>query len=231
MKPKMQAFRERQAALGNKPRTLYMTDTEFETIKKVLAKIRAQGGIVNPNKANPDPIPVPEATQQAPVLVSNPVAEAEFTNADVIAMLDETATNLKIELPKADPEPVEVEPKDEYLVKLEEMALAFKAEGLSLDPEQEAIIAQIAKTDPGMAYARRAFAEDGARSYAKAMSKVEVKTEEIKPPTPEEQAELLALIEEVRLEYNSGGGIFKGEAKLTMPLEDQLEAFYNPIPA
>jgi hypothetical protein len=212
-KEHMKALREKQAALGRKGRLLYMTDTEFEAIKKALAKIRAQGGIVNPNKANPeanpDPIPIPEATQQAPVLVSNPVAE----------------------LPKADPKPVEVEPKDEYLVKLEEMALAFKAEGLSLDPEQEAIIAQIAKTDPGMAYARRAFAEDGARSYAKAMSKVEVKTEEIKPPTPEEQAELLALIEEVRLEYNSGGGIFKGEAKLTMPLEDQLEAFYNPIPA
>ena len=194
MKPKMKAFRERQAALGNKPRTLYMTDTEFETIKAALAKLRAQGGIVNPNKAKP----IPEAIQPTPALVSNPIAEA-------------------------DPEPDIAEPENEHLTKLNQMALAFKAEGLCLDPEEEATIAQLAKTDPAMAVVRRAFAEDGARAYAKAMSKVETKTKKIVPPTPEDQAELEALLSTLG---QTQGGIFKGDGKIPKPLEEQLEDFF-----
>ena len=212
MNERMKRFRETQTKLGRKSRNFYMTDTEFDATKRFLNDLRKPDG-QRRDWVDARPLtdayyksyhdkflakPIPEAIQPTPALVSNPIAEA-------------------------DPEPDIAEPENEHLTKLNQMALAFKAEGLCLDPEEEATIAQLAKTDPAMAVVRRAFAEDGARAYAKAMSKVEAKTEEIVPPTPEDQAELEALLSTLG---QTQGGIFKGDGKIPKPLEEQLEDFF-----
>ena len=42
MSERMKAYREKQLALGRRSRNLYMTDSEFENIKKLLAALRAK---------------------------------------------------------------------------------------------------------------------------------------------------------------------------------------------
>jgi hypothetical protein len=54
MQEKMKRYRERQAVLGRKPRTLYLTEAEFDLAKTILEKLRSKENDRNQSRTASD---------------------------------------------------------------------------------------------------------------------------------------------------------------------------------